>query len=190
MAQHEAAWADPDRGKVFKDRLMTIHPALNGAAFARMQSLGGELAYSRALGDEAYSWIAEHPIESLMLTARHLRQIFIPEPWQFTTFGTGKMAGMRALFAGTAGVLGFAGLFIALILRPAHWTYPALLIVVPAFALATFQPVPRYTYLFYPLLTFCAAHLLSLGLAQLFRFESARSPSTQRVKRLYRRSVQ
>ncbi|MFN2473017.1 MAG: hypothetical protein ABR588_03730 [Sphingomicrobium sp.] len=176
VSNYPIAWEDPDHGRAFKERLFTIHPAQNMTAYRTMQSIGGELAYSQRLGGEARGWIAGHKREFLFLAIRHVRQIFVPEPWQYTTFGTGKFPILRAALAG---VVGLAGLLLALLLRRRDWIFPFMMIAVPALTLAPFQPVPRYTYLFYPLLSYCAADLISVLLRRWpVRFNSRHGPAS------------
>jgi hypothetical protein len=160
VAQHPAAWSGADRGTVFHDRLYTIHPSLSRAAFARMQAMGGELAYARALKGEALAWMRDHKLAVAGLALRHIRQVVAPEKWQYTTFGSGKYPSLQALSASVAGVLGLAGLGVALLYRRPLWIYPLILFAAPALAFCLFQPVPRYTYLFYALFTYSAGGLL------------------------------
>ena len=161
LANHPGAVSSKDPGRAFAERLGAIHPAESQRAFAAMQSAGGEVPYSRMLGRSAKDWIAAHPGAATQLALQHVKQIFAPEPWQFSLFGTGKFTAMRALFASLAGVGGLLGLLVALSRKRRGWIYPALFVLLPALSLAIFQPVPRYTYLFYPVLAFCAADLLA-----------------------------
>lgn len=166
LANHDAALGTSDPGAVFLHRLQEIHPAVSAAAYRRMRASGGEVAYSRELGATTRQWIASHPSATVRLAARHLRQVFAPEPWQFTTFGGGKAAGLRAALASVAGVIGLAGLFAGVARGRAEWLYPTIIVLVAALALSLFQPVPRYTYLFLPILTFAAGDLVArLGAA-------------------------
>lgn len=169
IAQHPAAASGLDRGQVFLDRLKDIHPAQSQEAYRRMQAVGGEVAYSAMLGEETRAWMAAHPKDVLRISLRHIRQIFAPEPWQYTTFGSGKLPGLRAGLASIAGLLGAAGLLVALARRRAGWIYPAMLVLVTVAAIAPFQPVPRYNYLFYPLLAYCAADLVAVVLGRFSR---------------------
>ena len=159
IANHPAAVSSADQGRVFIDRLSEIHP-INAPGYARMQAAGGEVAYARLLGDETRRWMWSHKADTLRLAARHVRQVYAPEPWQFATWGTRQYPGVRAALASFVGVGGLLGILLALVRRRRAWAYLAILALLPAIELCLFQPVPRYTYLIYGLLAFCAADLI------------------------------
>jgi hypothetical protein len=147
-----------DRRKTFYARLSELHPRSSYAAYQRLQAEGGEVAYSAALGARAKRWITAHPGTETRLLLLHLRQIFFPETWMFRAFGSGVLAPLRAVAADAVGLLGLIGLAAALASRRRFlWQFPALMVGVPAVALCAFQPAVRYTYLAYPLLTYCMA---------------------------------
>lgn len=158
LANHpRAAAALAPPGQVFLERLRNIHPAQGAVPLARVRQVG-EVLYSKQLGADASHWMFENPLSAVMLAGRHIRQTLAPEPWQFTTFGSGKWSRLRSALASLVGLIGCARL---LLFKRAIWIYPTLMVVIPALALSPFQPVPRYTYLFYPILVYCAGDLLS-----------------------------
>jgi hypothetical protein len=101
-----------------------------------------------------------HKADTLKLAVRHVRQIYAPEGWQFAIWGTRQYPGIRAALASFAGVVGLLGIMFALARRRRGWVYVGILALLPALELCLFQPVPRYTYLLYALLAFCAADLI------------------------------
>lgn len=180
IANNNEAAFDPDRGKAFSNTLTAIHPALSQKAFRTMKSVGGEVKYSRRLGQEASAWIYAHPGAAGELALRHIRQIIAPESWQFATFGTGRMAQLRAVIATIVGTMGSAGILWRILKRQKDWYYCAAMAFIPSLVLCLFQPVPRYTYLIFPILIFCSADLLS----QVFnRFLEIRSKPDVRSNR-------
>lgn len=156
LANHPGADSDTEPRARYFDRLYAIHPTWSDQAYQEVLSVG-EVAYSRRLGDETNTWMRDNPYLVLKLAARHVRQIFVPDPWQFRAFGNPTFAAGRAALASLAGLGGLLGIALALMGRRRGWIYPAILVAMPALLLCLFQPVPRYTYLFYPLLVFCAA---------------------------------
>lgn len=171
LGQNPHAVDGADRGEVFRRRLAEIHPAVGSEAYRRLTAIGGEVPYSQALGRETRNWIADHPGDAARLTLRHIRQTLAPEPWQF---GNGFLPELRAILANLSGLLGLAGLALALSGRRPLWIYVALMVLVPAIVMSPFQPISRYTYLFYPWLTFCAAYLVD-------RIVSARFPARGQI---------
>lgn len=157
LAMHPGALEASDPAQEFLARQREIHPTNSPAAFDAMRRAGGEVAYSRELGEQARSWMAAHPGDAFLLAARHVRQALFPDPWQFTVLGGGKLGGLiRARIIDLVALIALIGLGIALIERRVGWVYPTLLILVPALEMSLFQPVQRYTYLFYPLLVYAA----------------------------------
>lgn len=156
IANYPEADAETEPRARYFERLEAIHPTWSERAYQEVLSIG-EVAYFQRLGEETNRWMRENPSIVLKLAIGHLRQVFAPEPWQFRTFGNPAFAGGKAALATLAGLGGLLGLALALVRRRRCWIHPALLVAVPALLLCLFQPVPRYTYLFYPLLVFCAA---------------------------------
>lgn len=156
LANHQAAVDGADQGQVFEQRLKDIHPTQTAAAFAKMKAAGGEVPYARKLGQETKAWMASNKAGVAKLALRHLRQIVIPDPWQFAN----RAKTLRAAVAGLAGVLGLIGLALGLLSDRRAWLYPVALLVVPALALSFFQPVSRYTYLFFPFFAFAGGYLI------------------------------
>ncbi|CAA9497230.1 MAG: hypothetical protein AVDCRST_MAG91-862 [uncultured Sphingomonadaceae bacterium] len=156
IANYPGADAETEPRARYFERLEAIHPTWSERAYQEVLSVG-EVAYFRRLGEQTNRWMRENPATVLKLAIGHLRQVFAPEPWQFRTFGNPAFAGGKAALATLAGLGGLLGMALALARRRCCWVHPALLVAVPALLLCLFQPVPRYTYLFYPLLVFCAA---------------------------------
>jgi len=161
LANYPNALDDVDRQKQFLQRLRELNPADSNAAYQAMQKAGGEVPYFRKLGNETTHWMAGAPKAAAKIALVHLRQIFAPEEWQFRIFGTGLLTDMRAGISSFACILGLLGIAYSLFMRRRNWIYPTLLITVPALTLCMFQPVPRYSYLFYPILVFCAADFVA-----------------------------
>ncbi len=160
LANHPDALSGRDERQVFLDRIRAIHPLQGEAAYARMVAAGGEVAYARALGDEAKAWMMAHPADAARLAVRHVRQIFWPDPWQFAAFRSGAAVGLRTLLAGLIGTIGLAGMLWRLWRRDWDWLPVAAVVLVAALSYAPFQPINRYTYLFYAPLAYCAFDLL------------------------------
>jgi len=157
IGNHADALANPEPDRALADRLLQVHPYHSPAARAALRAAGGERAYSAALGAEARAWIAAHPAGFARLSLTHLSQFFVPRPWQFHFAGWHEARHLRALIIGLASLLGLAGLAIGIARRRrGHWvvgTYVAL----SALPYAIVQPVPRYSYIVWPLLAFFAA---------------------------------
>lgn len=145
---------------VYRKRFEQIHPTANSDALEQIQR-HGEVIYSQRLGKEASAWLRNNPQQGAKLVALSIQHTFAPEPWMFRLFGNPTGANVRASLASLVGVVGLAGLLAALWRRRPGWFALAAMVLIPALVLSPFQPVPRYTYLFYAMLTFCAADLLS-----------------------------
>jgi hypothetical protein len=161
LANYPGALEARDRRDEYLHRILEIHPYASDKAYQAMLAAGGEVAYSQKLGAETWRWIAANPWAMARLALRHVRQIFAPEAWQFQLFGTGILTHLRAGLSSLAGCLGMLGLIYALHERRPNWIYPTILVMIPVIPLSIFQPVPRYIYLFYPMLVFCAADFVA-----------------------------
>jgi len=144
----------------FERRMAQVHPYLNDRAFQFVQDKG-EVAYADQMGLQTFDWIHDHPGQASKLVLRHLRSTFFPEPWIFTLVGNSTGAPLRAFIASCVGAIGLLGLGVALWQRKTAWIPVAAGILLPTLALTPFQTVPRYTYIFYAMLTFSAAYFLT-----------------------------
>jgi hypothetical protein len=142
-------------------RLKEIHPNKSEAAYQAMRAAGGEVAYFQQLRQVTFQWMRTNPGATLWLALRHLRQTFLPQMWEFTVVNRSLTSYLRFVLANLVGGLGLIAIGHALINRKPRWIYVALLVLAPALCLSLFQPVVRYTYIFYPLLVFGAADLLT-----------------------------
>lgn len=172
LAIHPHALDAGDRRGIFLARLRAIHPAQSDTAYRSMLATGGEVAYSRMLGEQTKRWIEKHPTDTVLLASLHLRQTFAPERWQFGIFGSSLLIGLRAEIASIVGLLGLTGIGLGLYRHRPAWAYPAMLVLAPALLVSLFQPVPRYTYLFYPLLLFCGAYFCQEVARAIGRFDA------------------
>ena len=163
IANHSAALSDRAPEDVFADRVAAIHPAANPAVQALIRQRGGEVRYSRQLGEETRRWIAGHPMDFARLCLRHLRQYFFPEPWQFYFSGWEGARTARSLTITIVSALGLAGLALGLLRQRRRYAIVGVYIATIALSYAPFQPMARYIYLTYGLLAFLAVDLILGG---------------------------
>jgi len=155
IGNHEQAVSGQDPAAVFKARLLAIHPYHGREANLHARAVG-EVAYSKMLGDAAKAWIRDNPTKFLRLCARHYFEFFFPRSWQFEGSQNDRFPGVRSFIISLVNALGILGLaFNAMRKRPGH-AYLALYIALVALPYALVQPVPRYSYLVYGLLSFLA----------------------------------
>jgi hypothetical protein len=157
-----ASLTAPDRRERFMELLSEVHPT-SPTGFAALKAAGGEVAYSRRLGSDTTHWMVTHPGKTALLLLLHLRQQWMPEPWQFATFGNAFMPGGRALLCSAINVLGLLNIAYALWRRRPGWLYLAILLFGLSALTLPFQPVKRYTYLYYPFMVFAAADLVAMA---------------------------
>ncbi|WP_333571662.1 hypothetical protein [Sphingomonas sp.] len=148
VGNHPAAM-HPGQREAFVERLQTIHPLENQAAFDRMQAMGGEIPYAQAMGEEAKAWIHAHPGDFAQLCVRHAAQYYFPPRWQWNIY-TGQISKsvlVRQPLLWTISALGLIGAFAALFAWRTRMLYLATLAVVPVLPYIITQPVPRYRYI-------------------------------------------
>lgn len=160
LANHADAVSGRAPEAIFADRLMAIHPYQPGPGRARLAAAGGEIAYSRALGAEAWRWIIGHPADSAGLSLRHLSEFFFPRPWQMYFSGWEDWRAPRALAIALVDLLGLIGIATGLVQRRRGFAMLATYVALVALPFALLQPTVRYTYLVAPLLAFPAVALL------------------------------
>jgi hypothetical protein len=150
----------PDPRETFNARLREVHPQQSIEAYQRMRQAGGEVRYAAMLGNDAKAWMRDHPADVVRLALRHLRETYVPPTW-ITRQENQRMVLVRTLLVDAVGVFGLLGLVTAQVLRREHWIYPALVTLIPRLIFTLFQPIPRYDYLFFGLLTFAAADFIA-----------------------------
>ncbi|WP_158298646.1 hypothetical protein [Sphingomonas psychrotolerans] len=175
IGNHPAAVNSSHPDETFAARLLQVHPFHSPAARTALRAAGGESAYSAALGAEARAWIAAHPTEFAGLSIEHLTQFFVPRPWQFYFSGWNEARHLRALVIGLASIVGLAGLAHGLVRRRRGYWLLATYVALAALPYAIVQPIPRYSYIVWPLLVFLAAEAV-VRARQRFRGVAAVSP--------------
>jgi hypothetical protein len=68
-------------------RLAQVHPHDSETGYRAFQAAGGELAYSRKLGDETWRWVAAHPVQAMQIWLRHLGEFYFPPLWMWLHSG-------------------------------------------------------------------------------------------------------
>jgi hypothetical protein len=160
MANNSEAVSPADPQGAYLARMSEIHPYKSPAAQQQVREIG-EVAYSAKLKKEALAWISRNPGTFTMLSLRHLRDFFFPPAW---TYDFWEKAPIRRLASFMMPTLNFVGLMWLLIGawsgRPMFRPILAFVCVV-ALPYALVQPLPRYTYVIYPLLVFLAADFIA-----------------------------
>jgi hypothetical protein len=160
LGNYPGAVSGATPAETFEQRLKAIHPYHSAAARAEIVRMGGEVAYSKALGAQAEHWIVAHPAQFVLLSLRHLGELFFPQSWQMYFNGWDQMRAPRAIVMSMIDLLGLLGLAMGLYARRPGYAMLTLFITLSALPYAIVQPVPRYTFLIYGLLAFLAAELL------------------------------
>ena len=165
-------WQYRDASKQAFDTAMTaVHPTAGGPGQARVRQVG-ELAYMSELSRATNAWIARHPDRFAALCARHLRQMFFPDAFQFE-IGSGSFSGFRAAWYAVISALGLLGIAINAARGRTGYLYICLIVAIVAITYVPFQPMARYLYLNYGLLLFGAY-------AAVTQFGTTRRDSTHR----------
>lgn len=146
-----------DESASFLTRLRDVHPGQSEPALHAMRVAGGEVAYARQLQKTTMHWMREHPAMAVEIAAMHIEQIFLPPTWFFHVWAATPLAGFRSMLASMVGCLGLLGLISGVARRPREWLYIGIAVSITVVLFSPFQPVIRYTYLFYGLFTYCAA---------------------------------
>jgi len=156
VANHAGAVAPGDPKATFDARLEQVHPFVSVAAYRALQHAGGEVAYARKIGDETSNWMKAHPGDVGRIWLRHLQEILLPPPWHFQTAHGVLLPIIRSVLIRTVHVLGLLGLI--LLWRRDRFATSCLLpfVLLPILAYIPFQPITRYTWLFYIPLAYSA----------------------------------
>ncbi|KRC82517.1 hypothetical protein [Sphingomonas sp. Root241] len=160
IANHPAAVSGDRPAETFAERMLAIHPYHSRPARAELAREGGEIAYARNLAAETKAWIVAHPLDFARLSARHLRQFFLPSPWQFYFSSGEEWRTPRAILLSLVSLFGLLGLATAIYRRWRGYGWLAIYIAGAALPYAIVQPIPRYSYLVYGMLAFFAVEAL------------------------------
>lgn len=167
LGMNPAAVHARDQRQVFLDRMDEIHPSASPQALARLKAAGGEVPYSRALGERTKAWMAAHPAEVATLAVRHLMQMLFPPSWFWTVYGSESRATILKMLAMWS-TMAMALLWIATSpwRRRASLVYPALMVLLPVLPYMITQPVLRYRYVIFGLTLFMACDITRRILAR------------------------
>ena len=162
LANHPAAVSGLDQQAVFKERLREIHPNGNPPVFARMKAMGGEIPYAAMLGRNTSAWIADHPVQFVRLSVRHLVQFYFPPSWLWRVYGhVGRGTLVKQMAMWVSAALGLAGTICAAFIWPHRFKYAAALAFVPALPYIVVQPILRYHYLVLGILLFLTSEIVA-----------------------------
>lgn len=155
MGNFPGALGDRPFNEIFDERMSAIHPRDNPAVFRRVQAVGGEIAYARAMGAETRRWMAAHPGEVARLWLKHAREMLFTRKWMFVTQHGVWMPVFRTNAITVIALLALPGLAWG-VRRDRRYLYLIPYLVVPFACYIPFQPVERYTWLLYPLMTYAS----------------------------------
>ena len=161
--------AASDKVARFVHRAKALHPYAGAPARHAMIAAGGELAYSRDLGSRTWQWIRRHPAAYGRIALRHYREFFLPAPWQFHFSEWKAWERSRAVLIDTVNAVGLIALVVGMLLGWRAYGYLLGYTLVAALPYALVQPIPRYTYIVFPVLAFAAVRFVSEGAAAIAR---------------------
>ncbi|QYE34222.1 hypothetical protein KZX46_15755 [Polymorphobacter sp. PAMC 29334] len=157
--------ADGDGG--FHVRHLLIHPYPGASGYTAMVAAGGEIAYSQKLQHSALAWVETNPGGFVTLTLRHLGQILFPPYWMFPDFPNMGSIAERLAIHWFVTAEGLAGIGYALWRLDRRYRYAAIMTLVPILPYLIVQPILRYRYLIFGLLTFFAFDLIARVVARI-----------------------
>ena len=143
-------------------RWREIHPYASREAYRRLVAAGGEVSYSKGLGDAALRWIEGHPSEFIALSLRHGSEIMFPPNWYWTFNEDRPHKGVLQLRVANCviSILGILGLMMGLILDVRRYLLVSVMLIIPVLEYSIFQPTLRYRYVFLGLLVFLSFDLV------------------------------
>jgi hypothetical protein len=165
IANHPAALSDTAPEIVHAQRLSEIHPFQASPNPPFMVKPGGEVAYSRALGQQTWRWIAANPVSFAILYVRHLREFFFPDTWEIYFSGWSGLAAARTTVMSCVDLLGLAGLTFGLYRRRRGYWMLALFLVALSLPYGLFEPTTSHMYPAYCALAFLAVEAILEGAA-------------------------
>jgi Ca2+/Na+ antiporter len=143
------------------DRFDAVHPLAKPHLVEQMKKMGGEIAYSRALGQQTAVWIRKHPLEAVQLTIRHFVQFWFPPQWVMKlNFRPSSMMTVRETLLWSTGALSLIAAAISVFRADRRRIYLVIFLSVPACFYAITQPTTRYRYLVFSVSLFLAADLI------------------------------
>jgi hypothetical protein len=150
-------------------RFNAIHPhSLSGPGLRKLKEAGGEVAYSRQLGDEAKRWIRDHPRKAAIIAIRNLKNFYFPPAWFWDRWSDAPIRAIsviRSWMLGTISMLAFGALLALLWKGQARFLYLAVVIAAASAPYVAAFPLLRYRYPISTMLMFLAV----TGAAMLLR---------------------
>jgi hypothetical protein len=155
LSNYDGAINPADPQAAYRARIAAIHPYKSLAAQKKVRLIG-EVAYNNSLGREALRWIERNPTDFARMSLRRLGDFYFPPTWTYNFWDKSFIRGMAAVLLPVFTLLGIAYLLIGAAKgRPLFRPILAFIVVI-GLPYALVQPVPRYAYPIYPLLTLFA----------------------------------
>lgn len=164
VANFPGAVMPADPKAMFDGRLEEVHPFVGVNAYLDLKDAGGEIGYSRQMKLETVAWMQAHPGDVALIWARHLRELLLPPPWYFQTARGVVFPYVRSAMICATHLLGFVGLLLLWRRDPRRTAQLLPFVLLPILAYIPFQPITRYTWLYYTPLAYAAAVAVDAGL--------------------------
>jgi hypothetical protein len=162
IGTHAAAVDPADPAVVYLARLAQVHPHDSETGYRAFRAAGGELAYSRKLGNETWQWVGDHPRQATQIWLRHLGEFYFPPIWMWLQSGKPDVTTpFRFIIVDGIAAMALFGLAGALVRRQWIFLYALAPVVLIALPYILAQPLVRYRYVIASLLVFLAADALA-----------------------------
>lgn len=160
MANNPDAVKPVDPQRNYLERMAELHPYKSLSAQQEVRAIG-EVAYYSKLKSETTNWIQRNPGTFVMLSLQHLRDFYFPPPWSYDFWEKPPIRRLASVVVPTLHFLGLIWLLVgAWMGRPLHRPILAFVCIV-GLPYALVQPLPRYSYVIYPILAFLATDLIA-----------------------------
>ncbi|MDR3450060.1 MAG: hypothetical protein P4M15_10015 [Alphaproteobacteria bacterium] len=177
LANYSGAVHPADPRAAFFARLFEIHPIHREAGLDAMRAAGGELPYYHKLSAEVGTWVRTHPLDFLLLSARHFAQFYLPPLWFWYTYGhlglVARLQHFLVLLSSVGGICTLA--YMAWRRRAYVYLLTATLMCSAPYVFV--QPTLRYRYLISSLLIFLAFGGAGLLMHRVVKRRSSRYPA-------------
>jgi hypothetical protein len=155
LSNYDGAVHPADPQAAYLARISAIHPYKSVEAQKKVKRMG-ELAYNDSLERQALRWIERNPADFARMSLRRLGDFYFPPLWAYNFWDEGPIRAMAAALLPVFTLLGIAYLLIGAVKGRQLFRPILAFVVVVGLPYALVQPVPRYAYPIYPLLTLFA----------------------------------